>query len=96
MKIAINGMGRIGRLLFRRLIDHPEIKIVAVNDVMNPDSLAYLLQYDSVYGKFELPVTYRGKLMVGQEIEVACFNEPDPSQLPWKQLEVDVALECTG
>ena len=53
MKIAINGMGRIGRLLFRRLINHPQIEIVAVNDIMNPDNLAYLLQYDSVYGKFE-------------------------------------------
>lgn len=97
MKIAINGMGRIGRLLFRRLINHPEIQIVAVNDIMDPDNLSYLLQYDSVYGKFEFPVLHaQQKLVVDYRIEVSCFTEPDPLQLPWKTLQPDVVLECTG
>jgi glyceraldehyde 3-phosphate dehydrogenase len=96
MKIAINGMGRIGRLLFRRLIDHPEIEIVAVNDIMDPVNLAYLIQYDSVYGKFELPVSYSGKIIINNEKEIDCFSEPDPLKLPWKSLDVDVVLECTG
>jgi glyceraldehyde 3-phosphate dehydrogenase len=96
MKIAINGMGRIGRLLFRRLINHPEIEIVAVNDIMNPDNLAYLLQYDSVYGKFERSVSHNQKLVVDNSIEVECFNESNPLKLPWKKLNVDVVIECTG
>lgn len=95
MKIAINGMGRIGRLLFRKLIDHPQIEIVAVNDIMNANNLAYLLQYDSIYGKFNHPVSFNQKLIVdGRKID--CFTEPNPLKLPWKDLNVDVVLECTG
>jgi glyceraldehyde 3-phosphate dehydrogenase len=68
-----------------------------VNDVMDPDNLAYLVQYDSVYGKFAFPVLYREKkLVVDNAKEVDCFNEPDPLKLPWKDLNVDVVLECTG
>jgi glyceraldehyde 3-phosphate dehydrogenase len=96
MKIAINGMGRIGRLLFRRLIDQPGIEIVAVNDIMSPVNLAYLLQYDSVYGKFEHAVSFNGKIAIDNKREIACFNEPGPAELPWKDLDVDVVLECTG
>lgn len=95
MNIAINGMGRIGRLLFRKLFDHPEIRIVAVNDTMNSDNLAYLLQYDSVYGKFKYPVAFNNNLLIdGNKVE--CFCEPDPVKLPWENLNVDVVLECTG
>ena len=96
MRIAINGMGRIGRLLFRRLIEYPEIEIVAVNDIMDPHNLAYLLQYDSVYGKFQFKIDYVKKLVVDGKIEVPYFREEDPSKLPWKQLDLDVVLECTG
>jgi len=95
MRIAINGMGRIGRLLFRRLVNHSEIEIVAANDIMDLQNLAYLLQYDSVYGKFELPVRFNQKLVVGDK-EIHCFSEPDPLKLPWRHLNVDVVLECTG
>jgi glyceraldehyde 3-phosphate dehydrogenase len=95
MKIAINGMGRIGRLLFRKLIDHPQIEIVAVNDIMDPNNLAYLIQYDSVYGKFEHSVSYNQNLFSDGK-QVKCFTEPDPLQLPWKYLNIDVVLECTG
>jgi glyceraldehyde 3-phosphate dehydrogenase (phosphorylating) len=97
MRIAINGMGRIGRLLFRRLIDQPGIEIVAVNDIMEPNNLAYLLQYDSVYGKFEHKVTYQErKILFEDKKEVECFREPEPLKLPWSNLNVDVVLECTG
>ena len=95
MRVAINGMGRIGRLLFRRLINHSQIEIVAVNDIMDPLNLAYLLQYDSVYGKFELPVWYNQKLVI-ENREVNCFSVLDPLKLPWRDLAVDVVLECTG
>ena len=95
MKVAINGMGRIGRLLFRKLVDHPEVELVAVNDVMDPLNLVYLLRHDSVYGNTTYPITFNGKLAAcGKEIE--CYSEPDPLKLPWKQLQVDVVLECTG
>jgi glyceraldehyde 3-phosphate dehydrogenase len=96
MRVAINGMGRIGRLLFRRLVDHPQIEIVAVNDIMDTNNLAYLLQYDSVYGKFHLPLLYEGKLIVDHKKEITCFSEPEPLKLPWRNLQVDVVLECTG
>ena len=96
MRIAINGMGRIGRLLFRRLMHHPEIEIVAVNDVMEPHNLAYLVQYDSIYGKFESSVSYEKQLVIDNTTSVECFHEPEPLKLPWKHLDVDVVLECTG
>lgn len=95
MKIAINGMGRIGRLLFRRLINHPQIEIAAVNDTMDPKNLAYLLQYDSVYGKFEHEVCYNNNLLIDQK-SIECYSESDPIKLRWKDLNVDVVLECTG
>lgn len=89
-------MGRIGRLLFRKLIDHPGIEIVAVNDLMDPNNLAYLLQYDSVYGKMDHQVAYQKKLIIENKKEIECFREADPSKLPWKKLSVDIVLECTG
>src|SRR5258708_5615333 len=96
MKIAINGMGRIGRLLGRRLINLEGVELVAVNDIMDTDNLAYLLRYDSVYGTLPGPVTHRdGRLSMGGR-EIAVFRQEDPSRLPWKELGVDIVLECTG
>ncbi|MEF9922588.1 MAG: type I glyceraldehyde-3-phosphate dehydrogenase [Anaerovoracaceae bacterium] len=97
IKIAINGFGRIGRLSFRKLFENPDFEVVAINDLAKPEMLAYLLKYDSVQG------TYKGHvidnddqyiIVDGKKIRV--FAEPDPSKLPWKQLDVDVVLECTG
>jgi glyceraldehyde 3-phosphate dehydrogenase len=96
MRIAINGMGRIGRLLFRRLIEHEQFEIVAVNDTMPVDNLAYLLKYDSVYG------TFAGNIVTGDELievhnkKIAVFQTDDPAKLPWKDLDIDMVLECTG
>ncbi|MEP6952414.1 MAG: glyceraldehyde 3-phosphate dehydrogenase NAD-binding domain-containing protein [Ginsengibacter sp.] len=96
MRIAINGMGRIGRLLFRRLIEHDQFEIIAVNDTMPVDNLAYLLKYDSVYGTFERNiVTLDGAIKVHNK-SVAVFQTGDPAGLPWKDLDIDVVLECTG
>jgi glyceraldehyde 3-phosphate dehydrogenase len=96
MRIAINGMGRIGRLLFRRLINHPEFEIVAVNDIMPADNLAYLIKYDSIYGTFETAIKADGKIILAGEKKVAALQEDHPSKLPWKELNVDVVLECSG
>ncbi len=95
MRIAINGMGRIGRLLFRRLVGHPGIELVAVNDIMPSDNLVYLLKYDSVYGTFAGPQLGDGHIVCDGK-KVAVFNQASPSSLPWKDLGVDVVLECSG
>jgi glyceraldehyde 3-phosphate dehydrogenase len=96
MRIAINGMGRIGRLLFRRLIENEQFEIVAVNDIMPVENLAYLLKYDSVYGTFAEKIKTDGKsLLIGSK-KIPALQNTDPSQLPWKELNVDVVLECSG
>ncbi len=96
VKIGINGFGRIGRLVFRILIDHPELKVVAINDLMDPATMAYLLTYDSVHGKLDVEVTAKdGSIEVaGKSIAVTSIK--DPAALAWKELDVDIAAECTG
>jgi len=97
IKVAINGFGRIGRPVFRRLIEnHPDVEVVAINDLTNPKTLAHLLKYDSVYGIYQKAVkaTENSILVNGKEFRV--FAETDPEKLPWKELDVDIVLECTG
>jgi glyceraldehyde 3-phosphate dehydrogenase len=96
MRIAINGMGRIGRLLFRRLINEPGVTLVAVNDIMNTDNLVYLLKYDSVYGRFSEDVNLEDNIIKVKDNEVLALSEADPARLPWKEMGVDLVIECTG
>jgi glyceraldehyde 3-phosphate dehydrogenase len=96
MRIAINGMGRIGRLLFRRLLQHETIELVAVNDIMNTDNLAYLLKYDSVYGTFPGTIRQEKDRLVVDDKTITTLCNDHPSQLPWKKLGIDVVLECSG
>ena len=101
LKIAINGFGRIGRPTFRRILSsHPNLEVVAINDLTDPKTMAHLLKYDSVYGIFKEPVKFTEKeILVDGKKEgrvVKIFAETDPSKLPWKELGVDVVLECTG
>jgi len=87
IKIAINGFGRIGRPVFRRILDnHPDLEVVAINDLTDKATLKHLLKYDSLYGIF-------GKSI---DLEIQFLAEKDPENLPWKKLGVDVVLECTG
>ncbi|GJL49180.1 MAG: glyceraldehyde-3-phosphate dehydrogenase [Nitrospirales bacterium] len=97
-KLAINGLGRIGRLLLRQYCDErPKgVEIVAANDLVSPENLAYLLQFDSVHGRTPYPVTFQGDEIQMKEHRMKVYAEKDPGQLPWKELEVDVVLECTG
>lgn len=100
-KIAINGLGRIGRHITKLIVDqHPELELVAVNDLCEPKVLVHLLKYDSVYGRYEKSVSLsEGKLVIGDGKsmqKVAVLAETDPANLPWKDLGVDVVLECTG
>jgi glyceraldehyde 3-phosphate dehydrogenase len=95
-KIAINGFGRIGRQFFAIAQDHPDLEVVAVNDLTDPATLAHLYKYDSVYG------THPGKVSSGKDFievdgkKIKIFAEKDPSVLPWKKLGVDIVVESTG
>ena len=96
LKVAINGFGRIGRTALRLLQQEKNIDVVAINDLTDPHQLAYLYKYDSVHRTINYKVDFdKDELFVkGKRIKV--FAEPDPSKLPWKKLDVDVVLECTG
>ena len=97
-KVAINGFGRIGRLVLRSIIEtgRKDIEVVAINDLAPLDTNAHLLRYDSVHGRFPSTVTTEDNYMVidGQKIRVTAIR--DPKELPWKELGVDIAMECTG
>ncbi|WP_286862213.1 type I glyceraldehyde-3-phosphate dehydrogenase, partial [Sphingobacterium sp. UBA7625] len=96
MKIGINGFGRIGRLAFRAAINRPEIEIVGINDLVEPDYMAYMLKYDSTHGKFDGTVEVKdGNLVVnGKTIRVTA--EKDPANLKWNEVGAEVIIESTG
>lgn len=97
VKVAINGFGRIGRLAFRKIFGDPDFEVVAINDLTKPEMLCYLLKYDSVQGPYrDHEVTCDEEFLIvdGQKIKIYC--EADAKNLPWKELDVDVVLECTG
>ena len=97
VKVAINGFGRIGRLAFRLMFGTNDFDVVAVNDLTGAEDLAYLLKYDSAQGPYKAEtITFKDDAFVVDGKEVAVFAEKDPSKLPWKELGVDVVLECTG
>ncbi len=95
-RIAINGFGRIGRLTFRNLLTRKGVEVVAINDLTDNATLAHLLKYDSAHGKFEGTVDYTDDKMIVNGKEIFASAERDPSKLPWKELGVDLVLECTG
>jgi len=96
IKIAINGFGRIGRPSFRLAFDSPELEVVAINDLNEVKALAHLLKHDSIYGNFKHSVSSNGDNLVVNNKEIPVFAEKDPINLPWKKLNVDLVLECTG
>lgn len=94
VKVAINGFGRIGRLVLRS--GYKELDVVAINDITDAKTLAHLLKYDSNYGKFEAKVEYSENSLIVDGKEIPVFSEKDPSKLPWKKYEVDYVIESTG
>ena len=96
IRIAINGFGRIGRCSFKQFLDDDRFEVVGVNDLADPDDLAYLLKYDSVHGWYPRKVSRSGNRLVVDDVEVAVTAERDPTRLPWSDLGVDVVAECTG
>lgn len=95
-KIAINGFGRIGRTAFQIALTKKNLKVVAINDLTDTKILAYLLKYDSVYGRFDGKVSYDQNNLIVNGRKYRVFVEKNPSKLPWKKLGVDAVLECTG
>lgn len=94
--VAINGLGRIGRAALKIILDTPELNLVAANDVATSENLAYLLRYDTVYGRYDkLVKTSDGRLIIGGQT-VRLLSEKDPAKLPWKDLKIDLVFECTG
>jgi glyceraldehyde 3-phosphate dehydrogenase len=95
-RIAINGLGRIGRAVFKIILDTPELELVAINDLVPPDNLAYLLKYDTVYGKYCKQIEHSENSLIVEGKEYKYFQAKDPQSLPWKDLKIDVVFECTG
>jgi glyceraldehyde-3-phosphate dehydrogenase (EC 1.2.1.12) len=96
IKVGINGFGRIGRNVFRAIAQRGGIDVLAINDLADAKSLALLLKYDSVHGKFNGSVEAKEKSLLVNGKEVALLMEKDPTKLPWKALGVDIAIESTG
>ncbi len=96
IKIAINGFGRIGRLAFRRIQENRNMEVMAVNDLSTPSMLAYMLKYDSIQRTFPAEISSDENGLIVNGKKIAVISERDPEKLPWKQLKVDLVLECTG
>ena len=97
IKVGINGFGRIGRMVFRAVAkDFPEIEVVAINDLLEPDYLAYMLKYDSVHGRFKGDVSVSGHNLVVNGKTIRLTAEKDPANLKWNEVGVDIVIESTG
>ncbi|MBD2012608.1 type I glyceraldehyde-3-phosphate dehydrogenase [Microcoleus sp. FACHB-53] len=95
-KVAINGFGRIGRAVFKIIQDNPDLELVAVNDLVPPENLAYLLNYDTVYGRSKNKVESDENSLIIDGKHYKVVSERDPAQLPWGSLGIDLVFECTG
>src|SRR3989344_370956 len=95
-RIAINGFGRIGRAALRIIGQRSDCEVVALNDLGSIENMAYLLKYDTAYGRYEKEVSSDDSHIIVAGKQIPVFSEKDPSKLPWKSLNVDVVLECTG
>lgn len=96
VKVAINGFGRIGRLVYRQIFNMEGIDIVAINDLTSPQVLAHLLKYDTAQGRFDEQVSATANSIIVNGTEVKIYAQKDPAQIPWGEHQVDVVLECTG
>lgn len=95
-RIAINGMGRIGRASLKLILDSPILELVAVNDIAPIDNIAYLIKYDSSHGVYPEKISFKDTTLRIGSHDIQFFNQRNPEKLPWKNLQVDVVLECTG
>ena len=95
-RIAINGFGRIGRNLFRLLLNHPEIEVVAINDIADTQTMAHLIKYDSIHGVLNQNVSFSDDSIVIDEKSFLFFHEREIKNLDWKSVNVDIVIESTG
>ena len=95
-RVAINGLGRIGRLVLRNAMEHDCLEVVAVNDIAPLPELVYLLRHDSIYPEPEVAIGIENDALVWGERRIPCVNEPDPEQLPWGERDVDIVIEASG
>lgn len=95
-RVAINGFGRIGRCFFRSSYGRSDLEIVAINDLTTPENLAYLLKYDSVYGRADFDVQAAPGALVVNGVTIPVIAERDPAKLPWRDMQVDIVIESTG
>ena len=95
-KVAINGLGRIGRAALKIILETPGLELVAVNDIVSIDNIVYLLKYDTVYGRYDKTVESDGENLIIAGKSYRYYKEKDPTRLPWSSLGVDIVLECTG
>lgn len=96
IRVAINGFGRIGRNLFRLLLDHPQIEVVAINDLADNHTMSHLLKYDSIHGVLKRNITFDEKSIIVDGDHFLFFHEKDAANLPWNRLDIDVVIEATG
>jgi len=95
-RVAINGLGRIGRATLKIVLDTPELELAAINDIAPADGLAYLLKYDTVYGRYEREVGHEGNDLIIGGTRYQVLSEKDPAKLPWGDMGIDLVFECTG
>lgn len=97
IRVGINGFGRIGRMVFRAAVENfPDIEVVAINDLLEPDYLAYMLQHDSVHGRFHGSVVVEGNTLIVRGKRIRLTAVKDPSELKWSEVGADVVVESTG
>jgi len=96
VRVAINGFGRIGRVFLRSVLKHPSIEVVAINDLSSSETMSHLFKYDSVHRTFEGKVSYTSDSIVVDDNPIYYSSISEPEKLPWKNLKVDIVLECTG
>lgn len=95
-RVAINGLGRIGRAAFKIINEKNDLDLVAVNDLIHPQNLVYLIKHDTVYGRYEKEIVNTDDSLIIDGKSIKVLKEADPEMLPWKEFEVDIVLECTG
>ena len=96
VRVAINGFGRIGRYTAKLFFNHPQFELVAINDLADPTSIAHLLKYDSIHGKFEEEISLSLPYLQIKNSKTLLLSKSDPENLPWEELKIDIVLECTG
>ena len=96
VRVAINGLGRIGRAILKLVVDEPTLELVAINDLADAENLAYLLRFDTVYGRYSKPLVLDGSDLVVAGRNLQTLSIRDPLELPWKELGVELVFECTG